>query len=116
MLRVLQRGVKEGLLSKPLERVQGIRECGKEGFVCDPSWVASYESVKMCIEKMREEGDLWRLPGHVIADVNEEMCEEKREWSERIQSETGLRGKEWVSVTELIVYLFLLDVGSGKRM
>lgn len=93
MLRVLQRGVKEGvrlrrsefeLLSKPLERVQRIRECGKEGFVCDPSWVASYESVKMCIEKMREEGDLWRLPGHVIADVNEEMCEEKREWSERM--------------------------------
>ena len=34
----------------------------------------------------------------------------------RRQSETGLRGKEWVSVTELIVYLVLLDVGSGKRM
>ena len=28
------------------------------------------------------------------------------------QKETGLSEKEWVSVTELIVYLFLLDVGS----
>lgn len=93
MLSVLERGVKEGvrvrrseleLLSKPLERVKGIRECGKEGFVCDPSWVVSYESVKMCIEKVKEEGDLWRLPGHVIRDVDEEMCEEKREWSERM--------------------------------
>lgn len=93
MLEVLGRGVKEGvkirksefeLLNKSLERIEGIKKCGNEAFVCDPSWVVSYESVKMCIEKMKDEGDLWHLPRRVIEDVNDDMCEEKREWSERM--------------------------------
>ena len=93
MLRVLERGVKDGvrikknefeLLNKSLERIEGLRKCGNEAFVCDPSWVVSYESVKMCIEKVKDEGDLWHLPRRVIEDVNDDMCEEKREWSERM--------------------------------
>ena len=93
MLGVLRRGVKNGvklrksefeLLSRSLERVRGVHSCGKEGFVCDPSWVAPYESVKMCIDKMKDEEDMWRLPRRVIENVNDEMCEEKREWSERM--------------------------------